>query len=134
MLMGAARMTDPETVIHLAGQTITVDGRYVRQRCSWCGEILTDDDLSTLQVAVPEGQSPADAPRGWEAGAWVAISPGVRWIHREGTRAERAEGGSVQDAPYPDESCMAREFPRERRLELVEGGADGGGTDDSGSP
>lgn len=39
-------------VTHIAGLDVQV-GRYLRQRCAWCGAMLSDYDLA--RVAVPEG-------------------------------------------------------------------------------
>ncbi len=40
-----AKNGDIPGVIHRAGIPITVNRRWVRQRCSWCGEILISRDL-----------------------------------------------------------------------------------------
>lgn len=39
------------TTIHLSGPTIEFNGR-VRQRCSWCGFIICDDDLTRMAFQV----------------------------------------------------------------------------------
>jgi len=54
---------------HIAGTDLTLDGRYRRQRCAWCGAVLADYDLSL--VAVPEGQDPS--PAMWEPGHLVRV-------------------------------------------------------------
>lgn len=59
--------------VHLAGIPITLEGRYVRQLCSWCGHRLIDVDLSN--VMVPEGQAGGFAT--WEPGKWVRVNPPV---------------------------------------------------------
>lgn len=38
-------------IVHIAGPCITIAGRYARQRCSWCGEVLIDEDLENVMVA-----------------------------------------------------------------------------------
>ncbi len=58
-------------VAHLAGPDLTVDGRYMRQRCSWCGAILIDYDLT--MVSVPTGQ---DGPSFYGFGKWVEVTDG----------------------------------------------------------
>lgn len=48
---------------HIAGQEIEVQGRYMRQRCSWCGAILCDYDYTTLTM-VGEWTKPKGFPVG----------------------------------------------------------------------
>ena len=55
----------PET--HIAGLDVLWDGRYLRQRCAWCGATLLDYDLTTINV--PEGQE--GPPATWPVGALV---------------------------------------------------------------
>lgn len=40
-------------VVHFAGIPIFVHGRYVRQRCGWCGSVLVDVDLDGTTVPKP---------------------------------------------------------------------------------
>lgn len=79
---------------HIAGLVITVGGRYMRQRCSWCGAVLVDYDLSL--IAVPIGQDPT--PPHWELGALVRIDGGLSCI----IPPTAGEHG-VED--LPDDSC-----------------------------
>jgi len=48
------------TESHIAGPAVTWDGRYMRQRCAWCGAILLDYDLTRL--ASMDGAPPAMWP------------------------------------------------------------------------
>ena len=57
-------------MIHLVGIAITVEGRYVRQHCSWCGTRLVDVDLA--KIGVPEGQG-TPSEKGWECGRWLRV-------------------------------------------------------------
>lgn len=59
----------PDTITHIAGACITMFGRYMRQRCEWCGIILLEYDLT--RVAVPEGQDPT--PGHWTPGVLVRV-------------------------------------------------------------
>jgi len=42
-------------VTHIAGLNITVQDRYLRQRCAWCGVVLLDYDLANIQVSIVPG-------------------------------------------------------------------------------
>lgn len=57
---------------HLAGSDITIDGRYLRQRCAWCGAVLLDYDLDrvgyTADTPVEERR-----PGTWPVGSLVRI-------------------------------------------------------------
>lgn len=76
-------MTDVPTgaITHIAGLDVQV-GPYLRQRCAWCGAVLSDYDLA--RVAVPEGQNPR--PAMWEVGILVAIDGVASWVvdHEDG--------------------------------------------------
>jgi hypothetical protein len=59
-------------ITHIAGPDITIDGeygRYLRQRCAWCGDVLLEYDLA--RVAVPVGQP--GPPATWPLGSLVSI-------------------------------------------------------------
>ena len=72
---------------HIASIDVTVDGRYLRQRCAWCGAVLLDYDLAL--IAVPEGQDPT--PGTWPAGALV--------------RTDGAVSSVVEAEVMPDDAC-----------------------------
>lgn len=55
--------------VHIAGIDVTVNDRWLRQRCAWCGLVLVDYDLTL--VAVPVGQE--GPPARWTIGALVAV-------------------------------------------------------------
>lgn len=74
-------------ITHIAGQHITIDDRYLRQRCAWCGAILLDYDLE--RVAAPIGQE--GPPATWPAGALVTVDGGASW--------------TVEVERLPDDSC-----------------------------
>ena len=48
-------------VTHIAGLEIEVYGRYLRQRCAWCGEILVDYDYQ-LTMCPGEWEKPKAFP------------------------------------------------------------------------
>lgn len=60
-------------VVHIAGLDVQI-GQMLRQRCSWCAELLVDYDLD--RVAVPEGQT--GRPATWPVGSLVLIDGGVK--------------------------------------------------------
>ena len=101
-----------EAISHLAGVDITAEGRFVRQRCSWCGEILVDVDLSL--AAVPEGQKGNPAAT-WKVGDWIEVEGVWPTVYRV---------ADAEDGKFPANSCMARELPKPKpRLVPVEDSA-----------
>ena len=62
------------TQTHIAGPLLTWDGRYMRQRCGWCGATLLDYDLTRL--ASMDGKPPA----GWPEHAMVQTNGAVSVI------------------------------------------------------
>ena len=73
-------------VTHIAGHQVQVGSR-LRQRCSWCGAILIDYDLSNL--AAPEGQDPN--PGMWETGRLVRVDGILSQLLDHGDGAELPE-------------------------------------------
>lgn len=70
------RQSNSEPVTHIAGPDITIEGRYLRQRCAWCGAVLLDYDLTLVAV-------PADQPgplATWPLGAFVRVHAGVKEV------------------------------------------------------
>jgi hypothetical protein len=57
-------------IVHIASNTITMEGQYVRQRCVWCGVLLIDIDLS--MTATSDGKEPGS----WATGALVEVDGG----------------------------------------------------------
>lgn len=81
---------------HLAGIHVTKDGRYVRQRCAWCGEILVDEDASLVQRPIEDirgDETPAEFVGTWPAATLVRIDGPVRSV--------------VESDRYPEDCCMA---------------------------
>lgn len=74
-------------VTHIAAQHITVNDRYLRQRCGWCGDILIDYDLA--RTAVPVGTDPT--PATWPVGALVRVDGPASWV--------------IEGERLPDNSC-----------------------------
>lgn len=85
-------------MIHFVGIEIHVEN-LVRQRCSWCGEILEDVDLSLMMS--PEGSGPW---KGWEVGALLAVEGNGRWI--------------VKPTVFrlPPGTCAEKDLPRQLRI------------------
>lgn len=51
------------SLVHVAGLDVEMMGRYLRQRCSWCGALLIDEDYTRL--AMPgEWRKPGTFPVG----------------------------------------------------------------------
>lgn len=59
-------------VSHLAGAVVSWQGRFMRQRCLWCGEILIDYDVSRMAVAVEDGEEPRP-PATWSVEQFVRV-------------------------------------------------------------
>lgn len=91
-------MTDtvlaPTGTVHIAGPLITV-GQQMRQRCSWCGHLLTDWDADL--VAVPEGQEPS-LPH-WELGRLVLVDGGMSAVLDDTERLPENACARQPDAP-----------------------------------
>lgn len=81
-------------VTHVAGLDVQV-GRFLRQRCAWCGAVLSDYDLA--RVAVPEGQDLR--PAMWTVGALVAIDGAAAWVVEHEDGAELPAGACAQLDP-----------------------------------
>lgn len=87
---------------HLAGTVITVQGRYVRQLCQWCGHRLVDVDLANIAVPVEDADKPFPA---WEVSAWIREDgPMRRVVETEGDR-------------MPGDACMRDVAPLLRTVE-----------------
>lgn len=59
----------PDTVTHIAGAQLNMFGRYLRQRCDWCGVIIIEYDLARVMVPVDQ---PGPPPM-WPVGALVRV-------------------------------------------------------------
>ena len=83
-------------VAHLVGPCITAHGRYRRQRCSWCGIALIEDDLALIMTAPGcEG-----GPGQWAPSTWVEVE--------EGNPRRTSSLVGFEDS-MPENSCMAVE-------------------------
>lgn len=79
-------------VAHIVGLDITIGDRFMRQRCAWCGALLTDYDLANVAMMVtPEDPNPR--PSFWPAGA-VVVHDGNMWYVVE-----------LDDGKLPDNCC-----------------------------
>ena len=76
---------------HIAGLPLVVNGRYCRQLCAWCGEVLGDYDLE--RCASIDGSGPSS----WEEGAYVRVDGNCSYL--------------VPD-PMPDDCCAMLEVTR----------------------
>lgn len=85
----------PDSVTHIAGAQLHLFGRYLRQRCDWCGVIIIEYDLA--RVMVPEGQT-TGTPAMWPVGGLIRVDGHMS-----------AEVESVEDEPgvfrLPMDSC-----------------------------
>lgn len=97
-------------VVHLAGPDVTVDGRFVRQLCSWCGARLVDLDLARVYVVEVNGSR---GPSRWEPGSWVRVRERGKLTSYDVVRLSDGER-------YPEESCMAVEAATLAKVGQVE--------------
>ena len=79
---------------HLAGTALTVDGRFHRQLCQWCGLRLHDMDLRNVAI---EGSDTDWKPPAWEVSAWIRI---------EGQNPTAFSVVEVEEGKMPADSCM----------------------------
>lgn len=89
------------TESHVAGLAITWDGRFVRQRCAWCGAVLVDHDLGYVMVETPSDGSTPEPPPTWPVDALVRIDGHMRYTVN--TEEQLGEG---QGEVVPDDCCM----------------------------
>lgn len=77
-------------IVHIVGEAVGIGSR-VRQRCSWCGAVLLDEDLSLIAVPTETASMPFPL---WPAGGLLAVDGNARWVIDQ-----------PRDAPLPDASC-----------------------------
>ena len=65
-------------IVHIAGQPVLLSRRYMRQRCSWCGALLEDVDLTTIHTPVDEEGDPTYPT--WPVGELVAIDGNMKYF------------------------------------------------------
>jgi hypothetical protein len=68
-------------ITHIAGLDVQV-GRFLRQRCAWCGAVLDDYELGCVAgLGIHDSRPPM-----WEVGALVAVDDGAFWVvdHEDG--------------------------------------------------
>jgi hypothetical protein len=95
---------DLSEVIHIAGPTIAANA-IRRQRCMWCGALISEDDLANIARPLEPGEDP-DNPEPWEPAAWgvnelVAVAgtnPRAKWLVEP-----VVEDGHTK---IPERSCM----------------------------
>jgi hypothetical protein len=77
-------------IVHIAGPDVRVDDR-LRQRCSWCGALLVDEQVDRLMVPVGQRQG---LPPVWLCGSMVAVDGGASW-----------EINTDEDGQLPEHHC-----------------------------
>lgn len=91
------RMWDevPYAVTHIAGSVVDLFGRYIRQRCDWCGIVLQEWDLERVQVPVGTEHVP---PPTWTPGSLV---------RKDGNVTAEVEGRQSKDGSIqlPPDAC-----------------------------
>lgn len=105
------------TETHIAGVDIHWDGRYIQQRCSWCGAVLVAVDTNRIAFSIEPGDDP-DVPRPfpvWPVGALVRCSYDgevARWgeVALSRTVKEVVEPEEIPEHPgsvkLPPDACV----------------------------
>lgn len=88
-----------DAIVHIAGHPVQV-GSHLRQRCSWCGGILVDEDLSRIAFEIRDGDDKAQEYPTWPTGALVEVN-GLDDSVVTMTRALEHDDGD----PVPDGCC-----------------------------
>lgn len=96
-------------VTHIAGLDVALGGRYLRQRCAWCDEVLIDEDATLVMVASTD-PSPGGLTA-WPVGQLVRVDGPVRSLLPEGEE-------------LPEDFCGITVFATPE--DAVAKGADGG--------
>lgn len=86
-----------EGTVHIAGDTLTIFGRFMRQRCSWCGIVLVEYDLE--KVAVQVGDPP---PGSFSTGALVLVDGGMM---AEVPLELEVDSEGMQSGKLPNNAC-----------------------------
>lgn len=90
------------SVTHVTGPVVTVDDRWLRQRCAWCGELLVSYDFErTAGLIGTNGELP-ERPGGFEERVFLTKDGGMMW-----TRSPEEIVASGEDPHrYPDDACL----------------------------
>ena len=88
------RTPTPASVTHIAGPVLSRGGRYIRQRCSWCGAVLIDVDITRDRVETT-----------WTVEAFVRCQEGAppTFVKGEPVSTDLLEHGA------PHDCCMFRD-------------------------
>jgi|CXWL01.1.fsa_nt_gi hypothetical protein len=82
------------TESHVVGPPITFhydNGLRVRQRCSWCGKLISDVELSLIAVPIEDADKPLPT---WQEGAIITMDGGMKYIVE------------CDDGKVPDDACF----------------------------
>jgi len=77
------------SVTHIAGIDVEVQGRFLRQRCSWCGEILIDEDYAMTAM-----------PGEWKKPGHFEVGRLVR-VHAGNPKHQEV----LDEVTLPDDAC-----------------------------
>lgn len=91
-------------VLHIVGLDVQV-GSIRRQRCSWCGALIQEDDLARMAWQLnPDGSDPGP-PGCWPVGEVVGISGGFPKVTRLVARDEWTMSEVPGERRLPDGCC-----------------------------
>ena len=94
---------------HVAGPPMKCNER-VRQRCSWCGAVLIDQDLTLVGMMLNEDGTVPAFPV-WGEGDYIRIDGGMRCVvDGAGVPVVDDVESVVDPQDVPDDSCLRLDF------------------------
>lgn len=90
-------MSFEDPTVHVAGTVLTLQDRYIRQLCAWCGHRLVDVDLERVEVLEADVGRPFST---WPVGSLVEVYGSMSVVLAE---ADEARSGVL-----PERSCTRR--------------------------
>lgn len=90
-------------ITHVTGPSVTVNDRWLRQRCAWCGELLVSYDFELTAVAtVMRGAeaitSTGERPGGFEERVFLVVDGNLKYA--------LDPDYLVDPHGYPDDACL----------------------------
>lgn len=89
------------TETHVAGLDLEIQGRYLIQRCAWCGAVLLAYDYERVAVEGDTWQKPATYPAGHLV-RFTYDGPVATWGE---VTLSRTISETLDDETLPDDSC-----------------------------
>lgn len=81
-------------ITHVTGPSVTVNDRWLRQRCAWCGELLVSYDFELTAVTPITGERPG----GFEERVFLVVDGNLKYV--------LDPDHLVDPHGYPDDACL----------------------------